>query len=284
MIKGTLIPVGGNEDKGFHNADRFRLDFISEGILSKIVFEAGGKNSKILVITTASGIPKEVGANYIEAFEKLGCKDVTPLYIDSKEQADESATLDLLKSCDCIMFSGGNQSKITKHFRNTEFHKILKDRYLNENFVVAGTSAGAMCMSKEMISGGSSKESFIKGATKMRQGLNLIPELIIDTHFIQRGRFGRLSEAVARFPNHIGIGLAEDTGLIIKNGNIMEVTGSGMVIIFDPGELTHNNIAILKDNTPLTMTHLITHVLSAGDRYDIENRKVDVLPAVKSLL
>jgi len=284
MIKGTLIPVGGNEDKGFHYEDRFRLDFISEGILSKIVFEAGGKNSKILVITTASGIPKEVGANYIEAFEKLGCKDVTPLYIDSKEQADEATSLDLLKSCDCIMFSGGNQSKITKHFRNTEFHKILKERYHNEEFVVAGTSAGAMCMSKEMISGGSSKESFIKGATKMRQGLNLIPELIIDTHFIQRGRFGRLSEAVARFPNRIGIGLAEDTGLIIKNGNIMEVTGSGMVIIFDPGELTHNNIAILKDSTPLTMTNLHVHVLSAGDRYDIENRKVDVLPAVKSLL
>ncbi|MCR9181861.1 MAG: cyanophycinase [Flavobacteriaceae bacterium] len=284
MIKGTLIPIGGNEDKGFHTEDRFSLDFISEGILSKIVYEAGGKNSKILVITTASGIPKEVGANYIEAFEKLGCKDVTPLYIDSKEMADRSSTLALLKNCDCIMFSGGNQSKITKHIRNTEFHKILKDRYQNENFVVAGTSAGAMCMSKEMIAGGSSKESFIKGATKMRKGLNLIPELIIDTHFIQRGRFGRLSEAVALFPNRVGLGLAEDTGLIIKNGDKVEVIGSGMVIVFDPGKLTHNNIAILKDSTPLTMTNLITHVLSAGDSYDIVHRTVKVLPAVKSLL
>tara|TARA_R110000850_G_scaffold199977_1_gene326162 strand:+ start:70369 stop:71223 length:855 start_codon:yes stop_codon:yes gene_type:complete len=284
MIKGTLIPIGGNEDKGFHDEDRFRLDFISEGILAKIVFEAGGKNSKILVITTASGIPKEVGANYIEAFEKLGCKDVTPLYIDSKELADEASTLELLKNCDCIMFSGGNQSKITKHIRNTEFHKILMHRYHHEDFVVAGTSAGAMCMSKEMISGGSSKESFIKGATKMRRGLSLIPELIIDTHFIQRGRFGRLSEAVARFPERIGIGLAEDTGLIIKNGNKVEVVGSGMVIVFDPGQLTHNNIAILKENTPLTMTNLITHVLSAGDCYDVDQRTVKVLPAVKSLL
>jgi len=284
MIKGILIPVGGNEDKGYHDEDRFRLDFISEGILSKVVFEAGGKSSKIVVVTTASGIPNEVGANYIEAFEKLGCKDVTPLYIDSKEMADKPATLELLKNCDCIMFSGGNQSKITKHIRNTEFHKILKERYRNENFVVAGTSAGAMCMAKEMIAGGSSKESFIKGATKMRRGLNLLPELIIDTHFIQRGRFGRLSEAVARFPNRIGIGLAEDTGLIIRKGNTMEVIGSGMVIVFDPGKLTHNNIAILKDSTPLTMTNLITHVLSAGDSYDIENRTVKVLPSVKSLL
>tara|TARA_R110002072_G_scaffold260722_6_gene419254 strand:+ start:632 stop:1486 length:855 start_codon:yes stop_codon:yes gene_type:complete len=284
MIKGTLIPIGGNEDKGFHNEDRFSLDFISEGILAQVVNESGDKNATILVITTASGIPKEVGANYIEAFEKLGCDDVTPLYIDSKEDADAPSTLELLKNCDCILFSGGNQSKITKHIRNTEFHKILIHRYHNEDFVVAGTSAGAMCMSKEMIAGGSSKESFIKGATKMRRGLNLIPELIIDTHFIQRGRFGRLSEAVALFPERIGIGLAEDTGLIIKNGNQVEVIGSGMVIVFDPGQLTHNNIAILKDSTPLTMTNLITHVLSAGDCYDIEHRTVKVLPAVKSLL
>lgn len=284
MIKGTLIPIGGNEDKGFHNEDRFSLDFISEGILAQVVNESGGKNATILVITTASGIPKEVGANYIEAFEKLGCDDVTPLYIDSKEVADAPSTLELLKNCDCIMFSGGNQSKITKHIRNTEFHKILIHRYHNEDFVVAGTSAGAMCMSKEMIAGGSSKESFIKGATKMKRGLNLIPELIIDTHFIQRGRFGRLSEAVALFPERIGIGLAEDTGLIIKNGNKVEVVGSGMVIVFDPGKLTHNNIAILKDSTPLTMTNLIVHVLSAGDSYDIANRNVKVLPALKSLL
>lgn len=284
MIQGTLIPIGGNEDKGFHNEDRFSLDFISEGILAQVVNESGGKNATILVITTASGIPKEVGKNYIEAFDKLGCSKVTPLYINSKEMADEAATLNLLKACDCVMFSGGNQSKITKFIRNTTFHKILKERYLNEKFVIAGTSAGAMCMAKEMVAGGSSTESFFKGAIKMKKGMNLIPELIIDTHFIQRGRFGRLSEAVARFPHRIGIGLAEDTGLIIKEGKLCEVIGSGMVIVFDPGKLTHNNIAILKDTTPLTMTNLIVHVLSAGDRYDIESRSVKVLPAVKSLL
>src|SRR5690554_328730 len=188
MIKGTLIPIGGNEDKGFHDESRFSLDFISEGILAQVVNESGGKNANILVITTASGIPKEVGKNYLEAFEKLGCNNVTSLYINSKEMADETATLDLLKNADCVMFSGGNQSKITKFIRNTNFHKILKERYLNEKFVIAGTSAGAMCMSKEMVAGGSSTESFFKGAIKMKKGMNLIPELIIDTHFIQRGR------------------------------------------------------------------------------------------------
>jgi cyanophycinase len=284
MIRGTLIPIGGNEDKGFHTADRFSLDFIGEGILAQLVNEIGGEDAKILVITTASGIPDEVGSNYVDAFKKLGCEQVATLHIISKEMADQATSIDLLKDCDCILFSGGNQSKITKHIINTKFHEILKKRYQEEDFVVAGTSAGAMCMSKEMIAGGSSKESFIKGAIKMKQGLNLIPELIIDTHFIQRGRFGRLSEAVAKFPNCIGIGLAEDTALIIKNANKVEVIGSGMVIIFDPSKLTHNNISILKDNTPLTMTNLITHVLSAGDNFDIVNRTVKVLPVGNSLM
>ncbi len=284
MIKGTLIPIGGNEDKGFHVAERFRLDFVSEGILSHVVAESGGPSARILVITTASSIPKEVGQNYMDAFEKLGCKNAEPVFISSKEVANQESTLQLLKEADCVMFSGGNQSKITSRIRNTAFHKLLLERYQNEPFIIAGTSAGAMCMSAEMISGGSSKESFIKGSISMRKGLHLISELIIDTHFIQRGRFGRISEAVARFPNRLGIGLAEDTGLIIKDGNTCKVIGSGMVLVFDPGKLTHNNIAILKDGTPLTMTNLITHVLSAGDRFDIKNRTVDLLPAVKSLL
>lgn len=284
MIKGTLIPIGGNEDKGFHKADRFRLDYISQGILSRVVKESGGKDAKILVITTASGIPEIVGKNYIDAFDILGCHNVDTLFINSKIEADAEENLEMLKKANCIMLSGGNQSKITSKIKNTKFHKILLERYQNEKIVVAGTSAGAMCMSMEMITGGSSKESFIKAATKMREGMSLIPEIIIDTHFIQRGRFGRLSEAVARYYDRIGIGLAEDTGLIIKNGNYCEIIGSGMVIVFDPGKLTHNNFDILKDGTPLTMTNLITHVLSSGDCFDIEERKVKVLTVVEHML
>lgn len=284
MIKGTLIPIGGNEDKGFHKESRFRMDYISQGILSRMVYESGGNGARILVVTTASGIPEVVGQNYLDAFSRLGCENVEHLFINSKEEADLNVNLEKLKNADCIMFSGGNQSKITSKIKNTKFHAILSQRYKNEKFVVAGTSAGAMCMSSEMISGGSSKESFIKSSTKMRKGMNLIPEIIIDTHFIQRGRFGRLSEAVARFPSRIGIGLAEDTGMVIRDGNNCDIIGSGMVIIFDPGQLTHNNYNLLKDNTPLTMTNLVTHVLSAGDSYNISERSVTVMKAVKSLL
>jgi len=129
-----------------------------------------------------------------------------------------------------------------------------------------------------MIAGGSATEAFIKGAVTMYKGLSLIPELIIDTHFIQRGRFGRVSEAIAKFPTKLGIGLAEDTGMIIKNGNDCTVIGSGMVIVFDGSNLTHNNEKVLSEGTPMTIANMTVHVLSNGDRYDITNKKVSVLP------
>ncbi len=279
MIKGTLIPIGGNEDKGIEENEQYTLEFIDEGILFHVVEQAGGVDANIVVIPTASSIPVEVGENYLDAFAKLGCKHVNVLDIRSKEDSEKETSIELIKNANCIMFSGGDQSKITNKIGGTTIHSILSDRYKNdENFVIAGTSAGAMAMSKEMIAGGSASEAFVKGAVTMYKGLNLIPELIIDTHFIRRGRFGRQSEAVAKNPNLIGFGLAEDTGMIIKNGNDCTVIGSGMVIVFDGSKLTHNNEKVLEEGTPMTMANLTVHVLSNGDNYDIKNRKVSVLP------
>lgn len=277
-IKGTLIPIGGNEDKGFETDEKHTLEFIEEGILFHVVKEAGGIDAKIVVIPTASSIPVEVGENYLEAFTTLGCKNVHILDIRSKKDSEKAASIELIKSANCIMFSGGDQSKITKRIGDTNIHKILLDRYKNEEgFVIAGTSAGAMAMTNEMIAGGSPRDAFIKGAVTMYHGLGLIPELMIDTHFIKRGRFGRVSEAVAAFPNLLGIGLAEDTGMIIKNGNDCTVIGSGMAIIFDGSTLTHNNEKLLEKGTPMTMANMTVHVLSNSDMYDIKNRKVTVL-------
>ncbi|SDR67804.1 cyanophycinase [Formosa sp. Hel1_31_208] len=277
--KGTLIPIGGNEDKGIEEHEQYTLEFIDEGILYHVVKEAGGTSAKIVVIPTASSIPEEVGANYLEAFKTLGCNDVTVLDIRSKEDSEKESSINLMTSANCIMFSGGNQSKITDRIGGTSIHKILLDRYQNEKgFVIAGTSAGAMVMANEMIAGGSASEAFYKGAVKMYKGLGLIPDLIIDTHFIKRGRFGRQSEAIAKFPNIIGFGLAEDTGIIIKNGNECTVIGSGMIIVFDGSKLTHNNEKVLEEGTPMTMANLTVHVLSNGDQYNIKQRKVTVLP------
>ncbi|MCK0108462.1 cyanophycinase [Flavobacteriaceae bacterium S0825] len=277
-VKGTLIPIGGNEDKGFETDEKHTLEFIEEGILFHVVKEAGGIDAKIVVIPTASSIPVEVGENYLEAFTTLGCKNVHILDIRSKKDSEKTTSIELIKSANCIMFSGGDQSKITKRIGGTTIHKILLDRYKNEEgFVIAGTSAGAMAMTNEMIAGGSPRDAFIKGAVTMYHGLGLIPELMIDTHFIKRGRFGRVSEAVAAFPNLLGIGLAEDTGMIIKNGNDCTVIGSGMAIIFDGSTLTHNNEKLLEKGTPMTMANMTVHVLSNSDMYDIKNRKVTVL-------
>ena len=277
--KGTLIPIGGNEDKGLEENEMYTMEFIDEGILYHVVNEAGGKNAKIVVIPTASSIPVEVGENYLDAFSKLGCKNFTVLDIRNQEDSEKQESINLIKSANCIMFSGGDQSKITDKIGGSTIHNILKERYQNEGgFVIAGTSAGAMAMANEMIAGGSATEAFIKGAVTMYKGLGLIPELIIDTHFIRRGRFGRQSEAIAKFPNLLGIGLAEDTGMIVKNGNDCTVIGSGMVIVFDGSSLTHNNEKVLKEGTPMTMANMTVHVLSNGDQYDIKNRKVSVLP------
>ena len=279
QIKGTLIPIGGNEDKGIETDEMYTLEFIDEGILYHVVKEAGGPEARIVVIPTASSIPKEVGENYMTAFTTLGCKHVEILDIRSKKDSEKQEAIDLITKADCVMFSGGDQSKITNKIGGTTLHNILLERYKNEKgFVIAGTSAGAMAMANEMIAGGSATESFIKGAVKMYTGLGLIPEVIIDTHFIRRGRFGRQSEAIAKHPNLLGIGLAEDTGMIIKNGNDCTVIGSGMAIIFDGSKLTHNNEKVLKEGTPMTIANLTIHVLSNGDQYDIKNRKVTVLP------
>jgi cyanophycinase len=276
-ILGTLIPIGGNEDKGEVNEEE-GLDFIAEGILARVVQESGGVEAQILVIPTASSVPDKVGENYLQAFDKLGCTKVIILDIRESSQCEDEQNIELLKNADSVMFSGGDQSKIASIIGGTTFHKLLLHKYLNEAFVIAGTSAGAMAMTDEMVAGGSSTEAMLKGAVKLCKGLSLIPELIIDTHFIRRGRFGRMAEAIAIYPNLLGIGLAEDTGLVIKGGNEFCVIGSGMVIIFDGSLLSHNAHKELDEGTPMSISNLTTHILANGDKFTLNDRKVEVLP------
>jgi len=276
-VKGTLIPIGGNEDKGIDEHEMFHIEFIEEGILSRVVKESGGIDAKIVIITTASGIPDRVGQNYLETFRKLGCTNLYLMDIRKREESEDPTNIALIKKADCVMFSGGNQTKIIENIGGTTLHSILKDRFTNESFVIAGTSAGAMCMTQEMITGGSSTESFIKGAVGMNLGMSFVPKLIIDSHFIRRGRFGRLAEAVARFPELIGIGLAEDTGLVIKE-NIFEVIGSGMVIVFDARKAKYNNHKTVEHRTPMSLTNLKISILASGDRFNIKKKKVKVSP------
>jgi cyanophycinase len=276
--KGVLIPIGGNEDKGIEESESYTLDFIEDSILSNVVKEAGGVDANIVIIPTASGIPKEVSDNYIKAFSQLGCTNLKVLDIRNRLQSSSKETIQTLENADCVMFSGGNQSKITKFMGGTEAHEILARRYQNERFVIAGTSAGAMMMSEHMIAGGSSKESLYKGAVQMSKGLGLFKGLVIDTHFIKRGRFGRLAEAMAIHPELLGLGLAEDTGIIIEEGNRFKVIGSGMVLLFDPSKLTHNSHQILPEGVPISLGNLVVNILANNDEFTIDDRTVTISP------
>ncbi|WP_375418647.1 cyanophycinase [uncultured Hymenobacter sp.] len=275
---GKLLAVGGNEDKGTYPNPRtqrkYNLNFFELGILKRIVLESGKADPRIEVITTASMIPHEVGPVYVASFAMLGCRNVGVLDIGTPDEARRPEYLTRLQAADVVMMSGGNQSRLREMFGTTEFLELLTRRYFQEpDFIIAGTSAGAMAMSERMIRGGSVPDSLLKGAVKMGAGLGLLPAAIIDSHFVKRGRFGRLIEAVALHPQLIGIGLGEDTGVLITAGNIVETVGSNLVIILDGHDIQHNNAAAAKKGTPLSVEAVKLHVLAKGNVYNMAERK-----------
>ena len=275
--KGTLIAIGGNELKKFRKTDESFHSHFGEGfILQNIIDNSEVSNPRIEVITTASEIPLIVGEKYKKSFSRLGVDNVGILDIRDRNEADESSNLDRINNSDIILFSGGNQSKISRIIKNTLIHKLISKRYQNEKFTIAGTSAGAVVMSDEMISGGRNGTIIRKNDLKMGKGLGLIPEVIFDSHFIKRHRFGRLAEAVALHPGKLGVGLGEDTGVLIKEGNNLEVVGSGIVIVFDASNLSYNQYDKLKDRVPISLANLTVHILATKDRYNLREKIVSV--------
>ena len=276
--RGKLIAIGGNEDKGTYPTSRskrkYYLNFFELGILKRVVSESGKTDPRIEVITTASMIPQEVGPIYTASFAMLNCHNVGILDIRTPEDARQPAYLERLLAADVVMMSGGNQQRLREMFAETDFLDTLLRRYYAEpDFVVAGTSAGAMAMSQHMIRGGSVPDSLLKGAVKMGTGLSLLPAAIIDSHFVKRGRFGRLIEAVALYPKLIGIGLGEDTGVLITEGRLVETIGSNLVIIMDGFDIVHNNAAAAKKGATLSIENIRMHVLAKGNVYCISDRK-----------
>ncbi|RYY57127.1 MAG: cyanophycinase [Chitinophagaceae bacterium] len=275
--KGKLIAVGGAEDKGtnLETGDIFRnnLNFFELGILRRVVEEAGGPSARIEIITTASTIPYEVGENYLDAFGKISCTNVGVMHIRNRQDTQNPDFLERIRSCDAVMFSGGNQLRLSATDGGTEFLRIMKRRYLEENFLIAGTSAGAMAMSNTMIYEGNATRAHLKGEVKITTGLGFINTLIIDSHFEKRGRFGRLAQAVATNPSCIGIGLGEDTGMLITEGNKMEAIGSGLVVIIDGHDILHSNIADIPDGNPVSIENLKVHFCEKGNGYLIRERQ-----------
>lgn len=281
--RGKLIIIGGAVDKGSFTEASFdkdvskNMNFFEKGILKRIIEESKYKEkSRIEVITTASNIPREVGPEYAKAFQYLNATNVDVLYIENREQAGEKEVLDRLIAADVVMFTGGDQLRLSSILGGTKFHDIILNKYKNEDFIYAGTSAGAAAASNNMIYQGSSHEALLKGEVKITSGLGLIDDVIIDTHFVQRGRIGRLFQAVVGNPKVLGIGLGEDTGLLITNNTKMEAIGSGLVILVDGREIKDTNLTQVELGQPISINHLVTHVMSMHDTFDLETYKMHI--------
>ncbi|MEJ2882510.1 cyanophycinase [Pedobacter sp. GR22-6] len=279
--KGKLIIIGGAINTGSFTETQFGLpqnmNFFERGILKKITVEsAKDTKSRFEIITTASLIPEKVGEEYIKAFAQLDVHDVGVLSISNREQANAEENCARLRSADVLIFTGGDQLRLSSIFGGTAFHQILLEKYENEEIVIAGTSAGAAASSKNMIYQGSSKDALLKGEVKITGGLGFIDGVIVDTHFVQRGRIGRLLYAVASNPGILGIGLGEDTGLYISNGNVMEAIGSGMVILVDGRHMADTNLTDVEMGQPVSIKNMVVHVMCDGDTYDLTQHTLNI--------
>ena len=279
--KGKLIIIGGAINTGSFTETQFGLpqnmNFFERGILKKITIESvRDSKSRFEIITTASLIPEKVGEEYIKAFAQLDVHDVGVLNISSREQANSNENCERVKAADVIIFTGGDQLRLSSIFGGTSIHQILLDKYQNEPVVIAGTSAGAAASSKNMIYQGSSKDALLKGEVKITGGLGFIDGVIVDTHFVQRGRIGRLLYATASNPGILGIGLGEDTGLYISEGNKMEAIGSGMVILVDGRDMADTNLTDVEMGQPVSIKNMIVHVMCDGDTYNLTEHKLTI--------
>src|SRR5688572_4316260 len=271
--KGKIVAIGGHEDKGTVPQPedphlRNHVRFFENGILKRIHDELYGLGSRIEVITTATSFPEELGQAYLKAFLMLGCDNVGILHIQTREQVNESEYLERLSRANGIMFTGGDQTRILEVFANTPALEILKRRYWEEEkFLISGTSAGAMALANIMITGSDEQDPLVKGTVYMSSGLGLLQNIIIDTHFINRRRMPRMIESIAANPSHIGIGLGEDTGILITEGSCVETIGSGLVVVLDGRKLKENNFEQAASGELLCIENLIMHVLPRGKSF-----------------
>jgi cyanophycinase len=286
--KGKLVIIGGAVDMGSSISAQENIlqpnyiKFFEEGILKRIITESAKKEgSTVEVITTASQIPELVSKEYISAFNHLNVTRVNILDIRNREDASNKEYLKRIREADVVMFSGGDQLRLSAIFGGTEFLQILKQRYQKDDFIIAGTSAGAAAASAHMIYRGSSNEALIKGHVQITAGLGFIDSVFVDTHFVQRGRIGRLLYAVASNPGILGIGLGEDAGLLITEGTMMEAIGSGLIILVDGQNMVSTNIYDVEIGAPVSIENLKVHVMSIYDKYDLAQHKLIIKKVVK---
>lgn len=260
-MNGRLVAIGGAEDK---ESD---LE-----VLRRVVSLAPESNREVAVIATASGIPDEIFPVYEEAFGRLGAKRMHRIDVRTREDARDERHIETVGRCGIVFFTGGDQLRLTNVLGGSPLMEAIRTGH-EQGAVVAGTSAGAAAMSSTMIYNGQAADALRKGAVRMSSGLGFVDGIVIDSHFLERGRFTRLMEVGATNPEYIGVGLGEDAGVIFHPGGIMEAIGSGHVIIVDSREIISSNVAELSEGEPVALEHVIMHALISGHGYDVAQRR-----------
>ncbi|MDI9641518.1 cyanophycinase [Geitlerinema splendidum] len=259
QAQGQLVIIGGAEDKDGDCK-----------ILREFVRLSGGLDAKIVVMTVATELPREVGDNYIRVFERLGVKDVRIADTTDREDARSSTILESIDKATGVFFTGGDQARITDTLKGTEIHKALLKRY-RDGITVGGTSAGASMMSATMIVEGDSETHPRLEIVETDEGMSFLPEVVIDQHFSQRGRIGRLLAAVARKPHLLGLGIDENTAVVVSNHQL-EVIGEASCTIVDLKGSSHSNIDTLLRDENLALCDVKLHVLPDGYKFDLATR------------
>lgn len=258
--QGQLMIIGGAEDK--------------EGdcqILREFVRRAGGTKARIVVMTAATSLPGEVGDNYIRIFERLGAEDVRALDTQERRDSEDPSAQEAIEKATGVYFTGGDQARIISAIKGTPLDEAIHRRY-QEGIIVGGTSAGAAMMPDIMIIEGDSETNPRFNVVDMGPGMGFLPGVVIDQHFSQRGRLGRLISALAQQPAVLGFGIDENTAMIVSD-NKFEVIGQGIITVVDETTATHSNAdEILKDE-PLALCGARLHILPHGYKFDLKSRK-----------
>lgn len=271
-VCGHIVAIGGAEDK------------TSELAILKRVFELAPEDSReVAVIATASSIPEQLLPSYEAAFRRLGATQVHALDIQDRQQAADADNARLIQRSGVIFFTGGDQLRLTTVLGGSVTLRAVRER-LRAGAVVAGTSAGAAAMPSTMIYNGAAADALRKGAVNMTFGLGFVRGMIIDSHFLERGRFTRLMEVGASNPEQLGIGLGEDAAVIIYPNRVLETIGPGHVIIIDSRDLASSNIAELEMGEPVAIENMILHAMVSGHGYDVDARRYLVADELETVL
>jgi cyanophycinase len=259
VTDGTVIIIGGAEDK-----IRDRV------ILSRFVTLAGGADARIVVLSTASSLGQEAGERYRQIFGELGAAEVKPIHAVTRAQASDESTAHALRDATGIFLTGGNQLRLSSTIGGTRLADAILERF-RHGAVVAGTSAGASAMSSHMIAFGAAGATPKHRMAQIAAGLGLLPGVIVDQHFQQRNRLGRLLSLIAQNPSLLGLGVDEDTAGVVGPDGVMEVIGRGSITVVD-GAGSETDAWEIKGHKPLMISGVVLHSLPAGYRFDLRRR------------